>query len=648
MGCEGNERPYQPCYQRRLEGCPEDEGKEYLRCCRVYPHKVCIRFECYGEEPLTGVLICDGDGGHRGTMGEHDVYGYLYIDEYDECRYAVEIDDEVVATFAICDIGLCEEISASFPWTRGYCEGTVFLETHKPMRMRDIVGTRPGECKADIMLLVDTEFRMSNGGLADLQGGTLQPLIDTLTADVSSFRLGLIRFGRDDASLVQDLTGDTAAWLAAVDSLTSETDESVVSVDLSRRSGDAAELAELQMWDPRAKKLVVLVTAGIPGLHGVDHTEGNEQEVDQFAAVERMYAEEIDTHCVAVTIPNGSGGHVFNPRCDLVCQETASKGGGSYQEANQDGPSDENGGVNEIAPAVTSLAPSAVCDDGTCTKHFCCQCLPEVFCVTINITRADESVDTYTAFYRWSGTGECNIGWRTASWNLEDSTLVGATGTAEVVDDETLGCVFRGDLTIEGTLVEFEKVITDCDDLGLVVVSGDITVDIVPQECDECFDEFNALCCPDSIPATLYLNNGSASALIPDDGTVVLTCINCPPETRDNYIERVFTGTFYTDWLENEVVGSGGSVLNRYRARIRVEVEYYCGSGHNLILRSFIEENDPDPQYTPLGEDDAETPQQNVQEFCDPILNIFDDMCVRVTPGTPTNYSCPQTYVVSE
>jgi hypothetical protein len=175
--------------------------------------------------------------------------------------------------------------------------------------------------------------------------------------------------------------------------------------------------------------------------------------------------------------------------------------------------------------------------------------------------------------------------------------------------------------------------------------SGSYTISVSEAPCDACVSEVNSLCCPDPIPTTLYLSGG----LIPNGGTVALTCVNCSPETASNYVERTYAGSFITDWLTNHELGSGGGIVTVFTGRLLVEAEYSCGSGFRLSLAAEVYET-TDPVVLPVGQPQI-SDSAVVHESCDPIFNAYTgihQLHVEIGGGDPINYTSPQDYYVTE
>jgi hypothetical protein len=284
-----------------------------------------------------------------------------------------------------------------------------------------------------------------------------------------------------------------------------------------------------------------------------------------------------------------------------------------------------------------------------CYERFCgdCDCAPRKLC--LQVSSDDCNVAKIISLAENYADPDCPL----PVWDLDFTcgTFSFSGQVALVRDEYTGGCILQMSGTRGGAEEEesHDFAITDCAALSasftLTEDYVDYLITVSPADCDACRLEVSAICCPDKIPVTLYLTGG----LIPIGQTVVLGCSNCPPETADNYIERTFMGQWDTDWLVNYIYGSGGEIITKHRCRLRVYAIYTCGSGFNLGLAADVLENDPDPQFTPIAIGLQQSSSvQNVSESCDPILNLYDALCVRISPGIPINYSCPQTYVVSE
>ena len=155
-------------------------------------------------------------------------------------------------------------------------------------------------------------------------------------------------------------------------------------------------------------------------------------------------------------------------------------------------------------------------------------------------------------------------------------------------------------------------------------------------------------CCPEGVPKTLYISGGHLG-----DTVLALGCEDCDIGPCDDATLKIWKGSFITDWYYMTGFGSGCDLLSRSRFRMKLNFEWTCGSGYNLSVVAEVYEYDP--AYDPISGIDSS--YQNVSFGCDPLLNIFDDICLGMgwklafqtdcldTP--PDAVPCPQTYVVT-
>ena len=602
-------------------------------CCAGVACALCVKLlDGYGEV-VDGVSLAWNGTGYSGSVGGFSFESY-WLDNYGDCEFHVIISAggyiepiHIIKTKGdYTDAACCMNPSGETEVDDGTDTYTMTWGPVDPL----ILARRPvttSECaQIDIALVVDDTSSMASV-ISSLQTeiGNLVTAVDAIS---DSFQFSLITFKDTTTQAVSFSINNAAAINAAVAAMTTGGGNQI-----PEASDIALNEAVVQSgWRAAAQKVIVLITDAPPG--GLDDVADPADVINLNAGGTAAGVADQYMYCVGV----GTNAAMISAMSSTAAAAVAAGGSGKYETLTP------GNIVTNVIALVDTLCPPV-----TCYERFCgdCDCTPRKLC--LQVSSDDCNVAKIISLAANYADPDCPL----PVWDLDFTcgTFSFSGQLALVRDEYTGGCILQMSGTRGGAVDEesHDYAVTDCAALSasftLTEDYVDYLITISPADCDACRLEVSAICCPDKIPTTLYLTGG----LIPIGQTVVLGCSNCPPETADNYIERTFVGQWDTDWLVNYIYGSGGEIITKHRSRLRVYAVYTCGSGFNLGLAADVLENDPDPQFTPLaiGSDES-TDVQNVIESCDPILNIFDALCVRIVPGTPINYSCPQTYVVSE
>ncbi len=391
------------CYHKELEGCEPtgsvdpDEVDTALSCCKRGVCTLCLEWEDEGsgsDDPTTGSATGSG------TMTDPylgDINGYefkAYWTKDPECKLVVYMDDILVAEFPKCGdaAASCSDPTGEFEFVVDEGSGSgststtaiVSFETLKPLAVSRTPGTPPGECYADVAVIVDLEYRHPSA-VQDIQDDALQPLVDALDSQFDNYRIALLWHHDTSSGLTEDFAlNNGAAFLAAVDTLTSVAVNTGF-VERSRRSDTALATAEGLSWRNAARKFCVLLSGGIPGekVAGVDPEPGNEFDLDQRATASAFFNKGIKLHTISLPVLLGET-QTYNAYCQDVNAATASLANGTHQSVLMNGDDDNNGGTNELAAAINGLVETIECSDSRCARLYCgnCECADEVLCLT--------------------------------------------------------------------------------------------------------------------------------------------------------------------------------------------------------------------------------------------------------------------------
>lgn len=279
--------------------------------------------------------------------------------------------------------------------------------------------------------------------------------------------------------------------------------------------------------------------------------------------------------------------------------------------------------------------PHRIDPDTGCKVWFCgeCECSCRELCVTVTdpagaITKGELSDVSYDDCEGpvWSGTvGDYELE-LALGWDIYDQ------------------CVLL--VKVDG--VEQDAVaVTGCKDLSATIELYDGTVISVKCKICSCEALYNSLCCPEPLGPVVYVTGGLIV------GSVALTCQNCTAENQEDYIARVYTGEYVTDWMYAVGYGSLCSVTHNWKAKIRLFFTWTCGSGMNLSIHASVAENAPGYDVAVL---DA-TVVENVVVECSPLFNVYENLCpandwyFAPNPCFGAIARCtefPETYVVTE
>lgn len=271
--------------------------------------------------------------------------------------------------------------------------------------------------------------------------------------------------------------------------------------------------------------------------------------------------------------------------------------------------------------------------DTGCKTWFCgeCECTSECLCVKIVEPDGNQI------------SGEiCNINYDCGAPNWEGA--VGNYNLAVALERGEDGeCLIVSSVDGEE---QTPTVIINCNNISITIELYDGTVITLASKICVCEDLYNMLCCPEPMGPVVYVSGGLIS------GSVALTCQNCTADNQNDYIARIYTGEYITDWLYATGYGSLCTVTHNWKVKIRLFFTWTCGSGMTLSISATIAENAPGYDIAILDSSVVET----VTVECSPLLNMYD-LC----PANGFYYSpnpcfgaidrCtefPETYVVTE
>jgi len=254
---------------------------------------------------------------------------------------------------------------------------------------------------------------------------------------------------------------------------------------------------------------------------------------------------------------------------------------------------------------VTPLPlPHIIDPDTGCKTWFCgeCDCSCETLCATIT--------EPYGDVYK----GELD----NVAYECEGPVWAGYIGHYNL--QLTLARDIYGQCILEVNVdgEELDPVyVTGCKNLSAIIELNDGTVISVKCKICSCESLYNSLCCPEPLGPVVYVTGGLIV------GSVALTCENCTAENQEDYIVRVYTGEYVTDWMYAVGYGSLCSVTHNWKAKIRLFFTWTCGSGMNLSIHASVAENAPGYDVAVL---DA-TVVENVVVECSPLLNVYENLC---------------------
>ena len=291
---------------------------------------------------------------------------------------------------------------------------------------------------------------------------------------------------------------------------------------------------------------------------------------------------------------------------------------------------------HEPRPLAVTTDPDTGCNDFFCGT---CRCTCDCLCVTI--TEPDGNVLL----------GEiCSTSYPCDAPIWEGSIGYYDLSAALGRDDYTGECIISLTASGEGVDPVFAS---GCGNMSASVELYDGTV--IAVACKQCSCEVGICggCCPEGIPKTLYLSGGVLGS-----ESVALTCENCNIGPCDDATLKQWKGSFITGWYYMFGYGSMCTILSRWYFRAKLEFIWTCGSGYNLTVSATVFE---EAHITPGGPSVGSSlgsDTQNVDSGCDPLLNIFNEICVgngwmltepavHCAGDPPGTVRCPQEYIVT-